>query len=224
MCLVCVCVCVCVCVTAPGSGLLVPRPGCARTDMSCFARPAQRTHLCFFLCVYVASDDWPAATLREARGPAAPWTSTRARCWTGWPCLATCSCAPWSSSACCCCWRTTWTGCLSAARPATSCRRWCVRRLLPPWLPCLLTCGHVPCIVVAGEQSKIFLDETASTTVLEAAMRAVTFYLDVSSDCTRHIVAVEGAVSAICNRLEAADLSSQVQLMRVFFFDFQVIV
>lgn len=57
--------------------------------------------------------------------------------------------------------------------------------------------------------SRIFLDESATTAVLEAAMRAVTFYLDVSSDCTRHIVSVEGAVSAICRRLDAADLAAQ---------------
>jgi E3 ubiquitin-protein ligase HECTD1 len=58
--------------------------------------------------------------------------------------------------------------------------------------------------------SRIFLDETVAIGVLEAAMRAVTFYLDVSSDCTRHIVSVEGAVAAICNRLNSADLTVQV--------------
>ena len=42
------------------------------------------------------------------------------------------------------------------------------------------------------------MDDTASIQILEAAMRAVTFYLDVHVDCARRIVAVEGAVAAIC--------------------------
>nr|XP_018669598.1 E3 ubiquitin-protein ligase HECTD1 isoform X3 [Ciona intestinalis] len=48
---------------------------------------------------------------------------------------------------------------------------------------------------------KIFLDETAPDNVVEVAARAMTYYLDVSADCTRRIVAVDGAVKAICNRL-----------------------
>ena len=57
--------------------------------------------------------------------------------------------------------------------------------------------------------SQIFLDETAQTSTLEAAMRAVTFYLDVSGDCVRKVVQVEGAVAAICNLIEASDVSRQ---------------
>ena len=37
--------------------------------------------------------------------------------------------------------------------------------------------------------------------MLEVTARAVTYYLDVSAECTRRIVAVDGAVKAICNRL-----------------------
>nr|CAB3252456.1 E3 ubiquitin-protein ligase HECTD1 [Phallusia mammillata] len=48
---------------------------------------------------------------------------------------------------------------------------------------------------------KIFLDESAPDNVLEVTARAVTYYLDVSAECTRRIVAVDGAVKAICNRL-----------------------
>uniref|UniRef100_H2Z0Z7 E3 ubiquitin-protein ligase n=1 Tax=Ciona savignyi TaxID=51511 RepID=H2Z0Z7_CIOSA len=48
---------------------------------------------------------------------------------------------------------------------------------------------------------KIFLDETAPDNVVEVAARAMTYYLDVSAECTRRIVAVDGAVKAICNRL-----------------------
>ena len=40
-------------------------------------------------------------------------------------------------------------------------------------------------------------------------MRAVTYYLDVSSDCARRVVAVEGALAAICKRIEAADLTQR---------------
>lgn len=40
-------------------------------------------------------------------------------------------------------------------------------------------------------------------------MRATTFYLDVSADCARRIIAVEGAVAMICRRLQAADLTIQ---------------
>ena len=48
---------------------------------------------------------------------------------------------------------------------------------------------------------KIFLDETAPENVLEVTARAITYYLDVSAECTRRIVAVDGAIKAICNRL-----------------------
>lgn len=39
--------------------------------------------------------------------------------------------------------------------------------------------------------------------------RAITYYLDVSSECTRRIVAIDGAIKAICNRLVVADLESR---------------
>lgn len=53
------------------------------------------------------------------------------------------------------------------------------------------------------------LAEEAPINVLEAAMRAMTFYLDVSADCARRIVSVDGAVAAICNRLQHANLAAQ---------------
>ncbi|GBP81616.1 E3 ubiquitin-protein ligase HECTD1 [Eumeta japonica] len=52
---------------------------------------------------------------------------------------------------------------------------------------------------------KIFLDECAPDNVLEVTARAITYYLDVSAECTRRIVAIEGAVKAICNRLLTVD-------------------
>lgn len=55
----------------------------------------------------------------------------------------------------------------------------------------------------------MLLAEDATITVLEAAMRALTFYLDVSGDCARRIVGVEGAVEGICKRLTAANLLVQ---------------
>ena len=48
--------------------------------------------------------------------------------------------------------------------------------------------------------------DSAAFKVLEATARAITFYLDVSAECTRRIVAVDGAVKAMCNRLVVADV------------------
>ncbi len=45
--------------------------------------------------------------------------------------------------------------------------------------------------------------------MLEVTARAITYYLDVSAECTRRIVAVEGAVKAMCTRLEVVDLSNR---------------
>ena len=56
---------------------------------------------------------------------------------------------------------------------------------------------------------RIFLDECAPDNVLEVTARAITYYLDVSAECTRRIVAVEGSVKAICNRLVLAQMSSR---------------
>jgi hypothetical protein len=56
---------------------------------------------------------------------------------------------------------------------------------------------------------RIFLDETATESVLEVTARALTYYLDVSAECTRRIVSVDGAVKAICNRLVVAEISSR---------------
>ncbi len=53
---------------------------------------------------------------------------------------------------------------------------------------------------------RIFLDEEAPDHLLEVTARAITYYLDVSAECTRRIVAVEGAVKAMCNRLVVADV------------------
>ncbi|UYV64246.1 HECTD1 [Cordylochernes scorpioides] len=56
---------------------------------------------------------------------------------------------------------------------------------------------------------KIFLDECAPDNVLEVTARAITYYLDVSAECTRRIVAVDGAIKAMCSRLALADVSSR---------------
>ena len=45
--------------------------------------------------------------------------------------------------------------------------------------------------------------------VLEVTARAITYYLDVSAECTRRIVAVEGAIKAICHRLEIVEMTSR---------------
>ena len=45
--------------------------------------------------------------------------------------------------------------------------------------------------------------------MLEVTARAITYYLDVSAECTRRIVAVDGAVKALCNRLVLVDMTSR---------------
>lgn len=57
---------------------------------------------------------------------------------------------------------------------------------------------------------RIFLDELVPDSVLEVTARAITYYLDVSAECTRRVVAMEGAVKAICSRLSGAGLGSRV--------------
>lgn len=56
---------------------------------------------------------------------------------------------------------------------------------------------------------KIFLDEMAPENVLEVTARAITYYLDVSAECTRRIIAIDGAIKSICNRLIIVDLSNR---------------
>ncbi|XP_048585863.1 E3 ubiquitin-protein ligase HECTD1-like isoform X2 [Nematostella vectensis] len=56
---------------------------------------------------------------------------------------------------------------------------------------------------------RIFLDECAPENVLEVTARAITYYLDVSAECTRRIVAVDGALKSLCNRLVIVELSSR---------------
>ncbi|CAD5221557.1 unnamed protein product [Bursaphelenchus okinawaensis] len=56
---------------------------------------------------------------------------------------------------------------------------------------------------------RIFVDETAPENVLEVTARAITYYLDVSNECTRRITQVEGAVKAICHRLTLADMTDR---------------
>ncbi|XP_044007994.1 E3 ubiquitin-protein ligase HECTD1 isoform X1 [Aphidius gifuensis] len=56
---------------------------------------------------------------------------------------------------------------------------------------------------------RIFLDEQAPDSVLEVTARAITYYLDVSAECTRRVIAMEGAVKAICGRLSGAGLGSR---------------
>ncbi|XP_075923722.1 E3 ubiquitin-protein ligase HECTD1 isoform X2 [Petromyzon marinus] len=56
---------------------------------------------------------------------------------------------------------------------------------------------------------RIFLDECAPDNVLEVTARAITYYLDVSAECTRRIVAVDGAIKALCNRLIVVELNNR---------------
>ena len=53
------------------------------------------------------------------------------------------------------------------------------------------------------------MDETAPDSILEVTARAMTYYLDVSAECSRRIVTVDGAVKALCTRLVVVDISSR---------------
>jgi len=55
----------------------------------------------------------------------------------------------------------------------------------------------------------IFMDDTAPDNILEVTARAITYYLDVSAECSRRIISVEGAVKALCSRLMVVDISSR---------------
>ena len=53
------------------------------------------------------------------------------------------------------------------------------------------------------------MDAEAPDNILEVTARALTYYLDVSADCTRRIVAVDGALKAIIERMRAADMKQR---------------
>uniref|UniRef100_UPI00358FB31D E3 ubiquitin-protein ligase HECTD1-like n=2 Tax=Myxine glutinosa TaxID=7769 RepID=UPI00358FB31D len=56
---------------------------------------------------------------------------------------------------------------------------------------------------------RIFLDEYAPDDVLEITAHAIVCYLDVSADCIQWIVAVDGAVKALCSRLEVVEVNNR---------------
>ncbi len=82
-----------------------------------------------------------------------------------------------------------------------------------PNQPVVLTSGAYVCScpprTFLPALCRIFLDECAPDNVLEVTARAITYYLDVSAECTRRIVAVDGAIKAICNRLVVVEMSSR---------------
>lgn len=53
------------------------------------------------------------------------------------------------------------------------------------------------------------MDETAPDSILEVTARAITYYLDVSAECSRRIVTVDGAIKALCTRLVVVDISAR---------------
>uniref|UniRef100_UPI00358EEC1A E3 ubiquitin-protein ligase HECTD1-like n=1 Tax=Myxine glutinosa TaxID=7769 RepID=UPI00358EEC1A len=56
---------------------------------------------------------------------------------------------------------------------------------------------------------RIFLDEYAPDDVLELTAHVIVCYLEVSTDCTQWIVAVDGAVKAFFSRLEVVDVNNR---------------
>ena len=79
------------------------------------------------------------------------------------------------------------------------------RDLIVIWLSCL----RCPPRTFLPALCKIFLDESAPDNVLEVTARAITYYLDVSAECTRRIVGVDGAIKALCNRLVVVELNNR---------------
>ncbi len=74
--------------------------------------------------------------------------------------------------------------------------------------PCV-SCSRCPPRTFLPALCKIFLDESAPDNVLEVTARAITYYLDVSAECTRRIVGVDGAIKALCNRLVVVELNNR---------------
>ncbi|XP_003699429.1 ubiquitin fusion-degradation 4-like isoform X9 [Megachile rotundata] len=56
---------------------------------------------------------------------------------------------------------------------------------------------------------RIFLDQLAPDSVLEVTARAITYYFDLSPECIRRVIAMEGAVRGICSRLSGAGFGSR---------------
>lgn len=53
------------------------------------------------------------------------------------------------------------------------------------------------------------MDQLAPDSVLEVTARAITYYFDLSPECIRRVIAMEGAVRGICSRLSGAGLGSR---------------
>ncbi|CAK9301924.1 unnamed protein product [Gordionus sp. m RMFG-2023] len=58
----------------------------------------------------------------------------------------------------------------------------------------------------------IFLDETSPDNILEVAARALTYFLDVSAECTRRIVSTEGFIKAICLKLISIEKNNKTSI------------
>ena len=71
---------------------------------------------------------------------------------------------------------------------------------------CFETCPPRTFLPALG---RIFVDESAPENILEVTARAITYYLDVSNECTRRITQVEGAIKAICHRLVVAQMNDR---------------
>lgn len=77
---------------------------------------------------------------------------------------------------------------------------------------CLISCLRCSCPPRSFIPAlcKIFLDEEAPDNVLEVTARALTYYLDVSVECSRRITTVDGALKAIIARMYAADMETRM--------------
>ena len=93
-----------------------------------------------------------------------------------------------------------------------------VVKVLPPYTSKL---GYPSCLLFPHHHScpprsfipalcKIFLDQEAPDNVLEVTARALTYYLDVSVECSRRITTVDGALKAIISRMHTANMDTRM--------------
>ncbi|OAF69058.1 hypothetical protein A3Q56_03204 [Intoshia linei] len=58
--------------------------------------------------------------------------------------------------------------------------------------------------------ANIFLNESASDQLLEVTARAITYYLDVSSECSRRLVAIDSFIKSLCNRISNININERI--------------
>jgi len=76
---------------------------------------------------------------------------------------------------------------------------------------CFLAIRYPPRLFVPAI-CQLFLDGSAPDNVLEVTARAITCYLDISADCTKQIIAIDGVLNGFFNRLVVTDKNSRTNV------------